>query len=670
MRLRSLLRERHGAVVVLAAVMILPLTLLLAFAVDTGNWWVHKRHLQTQADAGALAGGLGPWLPFCDESAIESNALDYSSNGGGGQNPQYTNENNVTVLLNSTDYSNSGGSNFSDGGTPCQQLMNNSGSDTPAFLDVKANEADLPNLFGSIPGFSVVPAIHAHARVEIQQAELEYGVRPIAVRDDSAYQCGQIVLRRANPDGSAGAQYGSAIPTTRSVVPDPSGTGTDTQFQTAATQIPMPSPPQSLLVQAELGDCANPPDVFPQDDRGNPVGGLDFINVYTNGSPPGDPIVRSVTLSGGCNPDQYFSFEGDCNGTVNAIVEFASGAITSGVDQNVSVTIGGTDATFSGGVWSAPFSFSALSGPHPFDVTAHQRFGSTSKGTCNNPNRCTFDFGVQQQQYSATSDDTADSNSGAIRLVQIGCTADCGPFGSSTIGANSFERGTSPTLVFTVLVGGLQNSKPSDPPVVLRYDNQSSHRTGAVDCGQGSSGGPQLSGAVVDGCPSGIYLWAPGDTCVSPNEASAPTPFNCVVPVPGNKNGTGIIDGLKTRIANTCDQWIKYRDTGGNAPLDNARLITMIITAPADLNGGGGANVEIPVVNLAHFYISGIDNFNASDGTPGCEDEPYPGNFNKQSIKKAAVWGHWVKYAVPGGQGNGKACNVNQFGDCVAVLTR
>ena len=70
--------SERGAVAVLVALLILPLTLLLAFAVDTGHWWTHKRHLQTQADAAAFAGGFGPWFPTCNEAEIEAKARQYS----------------------------------------------------------------------------------------------------------------------------------------------------------------------------------------------------------------------------------------------------------------------------------------------------------------------------------------------------------------------------------------------------------------------------------------------------------------------------------------------------------------------------------------------------------------------------------------------------------------
>ena len=88
------LSGESGAVAVFVAVMILPLVLLVSFAVDTGNWWTHKRHLQTQADAGAFAGGQGPWFPTCNETAIEQQAASYS---GGTYNQQYETSGTVHV---------------------------------------------------------------------------------------------------------------------------------------------------------------------------------------------------------------------------------------------------------------------------------------------------------------------------------------------------------------------------------------------------------------------------------------------------------------------------------------------------------------------------------------------------------------------------------------------
>ena len=54
--LRTCRRER-GQVVVLFALLIPMIFGLGAIVLDVGNWYVHKKHLQTQVDAAALAGG-------------------------------------------------------------------------------------------------------------------------------------------------------------------------------------------------------------------------------------------------------------------------------------------------------------------------------------------------------------------------------------------------------------------------------------------------------------------------------------------------------------------------------------------------------------------------------------------------------------------------------------
>ena len=234
---------------------------------------------------------------------------------------------------------------------------------------------------------------------------------------------------------------------------------------------------------AATGACTGPSDEYPTDDNGDPVGGANFINVYSAGSnpSPSDPFVRGVELhNGSCDPDQYFS-NSACAGSASAIVEFASGAITSGVNQNVFVTIGGADATNAGGnVWSAPFSFAAATGPHPLGVEARQRFGSTSKGNCNNPNRCRFDFGVRQQTYSAT---RRRRRAVELRPDQHGADRRGWPRRR----APTRSSATRPTVSCSPsALTGLANSQPTDPPVVLRYRTQSSKRTGLVDCGQGN----------------------------------------------------------------------------------------------------------------------------------------------------------------------------------------
>ena len=66
--LAEIAREDGGIVVLVA--MLLPFVMLfLALSVDIGNWWVHKRHLQHQVDAAALAGGALFGECFSDPAA-------------------------------------------------------------------------------------------------------------------------------------------------------------------------------------------------------------------------------------------------------------------------------------------------------------------------------------------------------------------------------------------------------------------------------------------------------------------------------------------------------------------------------------------------------------------------------------------------------------------------
>src|SRR6476659_11283959 len=54
---RALAQNERGAIAVLFAVLTPALIFLFLLVIDVGNWYVHKRHLQMEVDAAALAGG-------------------------------------------------------------------------------------------------------------------------------------------------------------------------------------------------------------------------------------------------------------------------------------------------------------------------------------------------------------------------------------------------------------------------------------------------------------------------------------------------------------------------------------------------------------------------------------------------------------------------------------
>ena len=165
-------REDGGVVVFVA--MLLPVVLLfLALSIDIGNWWVHKRHLQLQVDAAALAGGALFGGCFTDAAgtnvAIQNEATRFGGAGGSSYNGQVggSNQGTISLLYQSATYAaGSVGSDDTETQPPC---------DTPSLMfDVKGSEANLPLIF-QIPGLSDVGAINAHARVQLKLVEVQEG---------------------------------------------------------------------------------------------------------------------------------------------------------------------------------------------------------------------------------------------------------------------------------------------------------------------------------------------------------------------------------------------------------------------------------------------------------------------------------------------------------------
>src|SRR4029450_7976223 len=96
-------RRDDGGVIVLTALLLPFAILLVSLSVDIGNWWVHKRHLQLQADAAALAGGalLGNCFsaPTTANTAITNEATRFGGGAGSSYNEQVGGTQKGTVSL-------------------------------------------------------------------------------------------------------------------------------------------------------------------------------------------------------------------------------------------------------------------------------------------------------------------------------------------------------------------------------------------------------------------------------------------------------------------------------------------------------------------------------------------------------------------------------------------
>ena len=148
---------------------IMPVAILFCgFVIDMANWFQHDRHLQTQADAAALAGALN-FMSCPDNTPIRDKVDEYS---GGQWNTQVGGtQGNVHMLLNSKTYYNQ--SDKTDGtvveGEPC----------TANMVDVKVTETDLPWWFA----VGSVDFLNAHARVELHTIDTLSGAVPLGVPD-------------------------------------------------------------------------------------------------------------------------------------------------------------------------------------------------------------------------------------------------------------------------------------------------------------------------------------------------------------------------------------------------------------------------------------------------------------------------------------------------------
>src|SRR5436305_5650703 len=83
-RIRRRTSDERGGTLVLVVLFLPVLILIAALAIDVGNWFEHKRHLQMQADSAALAAALDLRSP-CSDATVSNTAGEY---GGGTYNPQ------------------------------------------------------------------------------------------------------------------------------------------------------------------------------------------------------------------------------------------------------------------------------------------------------------------------------------------------------------------------------------------------------------------------------------------------------------------------------------------------------------------------------------------------------------------------------------------------------
>jgi Flp pilus assembly protein TadG len=663
-RILTLAGNERGAVLVFLA-LFAPVAILLAtFAIDTSNWFLHQRHLQVQADAGALAAAQG--FQPCNNEAIYKVAGQYSGatsvktpTGGSAaaSSPLYnqqiggTTQANMHELVNSPTYYNQP--------LPVDSSVNTTNPCAAEMVDVKLTETNLPWYFNI---FKSVPYINAHARVEILKETTGSGIEPLAVAETAPVAGEAYFVDEDNKDAILAEK-----PLT-DLGQNSEGQDVWSNPTPLAVEIKKPHIGVVIALSGKIGDtkCGDPLVLCFDETAGTGPSLLHVQGWSAANSGTGSykaPIARQVTLQPGMCSDGYFAAGGKgCTIGVTAAVDLGATPNPPGV--TVSTIVGGGAAvamTYSTTTkkWSVSGVALPKEGSNRVDLLVECK-QSTAGSPCalekkNTTTKVTLED--VQRAYAA-----GETGSGPITGAWIGESE--GP----PLDANSFEvceaadaNSCTHKLVVTVDVAGSLAAAAgfSDPIKKLRFEGTHGVRAGCPPPAKPS--GSVYREDIENGCP-GKYRINTSD----PNCTVNTSPYECfTIGLPGKDSGP-TFQAIQTRIEKepefkeSCpNKW--QNDNGGGVPtipVNDPRILQVFIMPYGSVNAAGQSllgNEEVPIQNFAAFYVTGF---------PGdtCKSDPSTGN--------AEVVGHFIEYVNPLGVSGENKCVASSLGECVAVLTR
>ena len=621
------------------------LPVLIGFAglvLDVGNWFEHKRHLQVQADAGALAAGSRFRIPCADApilaSAAEYSGIHHNEQVGGTPAAEIHREFNSATWFDQP-------SIIDDTvvtGSPCAAKM----------IDVKLTETDLPWFLK----LAQVPFINAQARVEIRKKERVNGALPIGVPDVDPQLARAIFVDET-----------TTPPTQIAQTPLVRGENADGLSIWSNVDAPVSVGINSsrIGVRIVLGGgtsttCGQP--LVECYDAGS-ANGLVRIRGWS-GAPAGTataPQARSVELIDGSCQNGYFMAAGPdpdpCTIGVRATVDFGSAPVAT---SRLTATRSGSNTDYplsfdsATGRWSSTETIPIEAGDGPVNITLDWETGCPTNGNGN----CDEDgsFGVVQRSFGGS-----DDRSGPLKLIRVS--------EASVPGANSFPRCAAPgcthDLVVTIgLQGDLSAAAPGDPPVSLKLAGGGSLNQ-ALDCDDGA-GFTNLKDELAKGCtPS----YEPNTGTACPGKAALwatpqPPAWQCVAVKPGEQ-------------ANQVPAGMNLRVYGDEAPDDctapnnwpnwsqgDPRIVQVFLT-PFGAFAGAGADSTVPVTGFATFYATGWAGQGGGFANP-CEGE------GDDTAGPGAIVGHFINYidTLNNGGASEELCDFDALAPCVAVLTK
>jgi hypothetical protein len=676
------------------------LMVLGVLAVDYGNWFVHKRELQTQADAAALAGAAYFKYP-CVNGDINTNALMYAGN-------PYNYFSNLQAGLQPPQINQP---NFFGQATPGDSGLTPNSPCADDAVDVKMTERNSSSIFGKPFGL-FAPYINAQARVNIRQLDQLKGLLPVGVPVPDPKRVRVTFISEATGKPLPGDYYRDLCKETN---PEnglqiwdnasSNGAGWNASTKTCDTSTPPAPLPQSFNdpMYAQVGvrvqvsgsataiDCGQP--LVACYDAGS-ANGAAFVHGWSDQPAVTDaaksaPQARSVVLMPGTCGDAYFSAKATtCTIGLKAKVDFQpreyDAAGNPRLDPNnnntpvmgVTAVVGSTqyplawDPTTK--TWqTSGINVPASAGPLNVKLTWTQTDNSivAPYGTCKtgNGNKCTDTTNVVQRTFSAS-----DAASGPIKLLQVGDL-------SSTSGVNDVQMCSaahpSCTEQFVVRVGiggSLALSQSNDPPTVLRISGGS--QTQAIDCDPAISQlKDELGNLDKFGNPIGCsprYGRNTGQTCPDHSQSAPQTPgatWYCIWTQTGQSPSQvsagmnhRILGSEKATICSAPNHWPDY------APTD-PRIVPVFVVPYGSFQGQG--NQSFPIQDFAYFYTTGWTGQGNGFDNPcqGHGDDPVPGN------DAGLIVGHFIKYVQTlddGGAGSSPCDLSGSISGCAAVMTK
>jgi hypothetical protein len=731
--LRRRASDERGAALIFVAVALPAFVAFGIFVIDVGNWWVHKRHLQVQADAAALAGAREFRFPACSDKDIVEEAVDYSGGVLADPDANYATFDGSPLNYNHqlaasarpagptqgihTQVNTPDAYNRADG-TPVDQDLADmaAGARKPcsaAMVDVKMTETDLPGRFSPLRFLHVlgfVDFIDARARVELRALEATKDLLPLAVEDlnpkrvhvwlydeDTQELLGDAELNSRDPEdglliydnGTAGGATPMVIDLKRETI-----NGQDVTKRRIGVKVAF-SGNDSI-------DCAEPG----VECYGSAADGLTRIRGF---DPPGGAGVRlgAVTIlkdtcaanAYGAHDNGYFSTtctdaniavelpglpganEAVDDIRVNAVIENGNG--TSSVPLH---WVAANDRWETTGNDRLPIDLGQ--GTRRIDIRWSQRrntldMGGATPAQCRsaqNQNPCQGTF---TNAHKAFSGDRPVSGPLKELRVDVGGITNVNNVQRCAAG----ETCPQSVVVRVGLAGRLEITPPDSPPVALRISaaGPEIYQTQQLNCQPGNDntidelayGCDPLYGIKddEDPCPSKATLHG------SPN----PPAWECVAVKTGTMNGP-VGAGLNERIlcvppnpASNCNGHFgkpqdctspnRYPDYSDGDP----RILALFLVPYGSLDISGSGDT-VPIANFAFFYVTGWHSkgggFDNPCAAPGAS---IPDVFapNTDPNDSGVVSGYFIKYVAPNTGGGGDApCNPDTIGGCVAVMTK